>query len=425
MSTSRILIVDDELSIRIMLTRMVEPLKHEVLCAEDGIMALDLVRRAGVDLVISDLMMPRMDGIGLLEAIRREGYDCAFIILTGFGDLPQALLAREKFNISNFLVKPIHNTDQFLFDVESALSHRMLERENSRLLQRQQDVNARLEDKVQARTHELKQKNEELARLSRFRADVLKVLGHELRTPLAILTGYHALASGGSAAALAELGPSMGASIRRLQEIVDKALHLLKAGEATEFPLELRDVGAPELCRRVAERLAPFIAERRLAVVSPPEPPQGLPCCWDVEKIEEVVEELLLNAIRASADGSRIEIGLAPAGEWVELNITDYGVGIPEAMRERIFEPFVTLREAQHHSSGLFEFGAEGVGIGLSTARLWVTLHGGSIAALPNPGRPGTTMRVRLPRRAVEPAGSKPAREERQGARASDPILRA
>ena len=57
-----------------------------------------------------------MDGLQLLESVRREGFDCAFIILTGYGDLPQALAARERFNISNFLVKPIHNMDQFLFD---------------------------------------------------------------------------------------------------------------------------------------------------------------------------------------------------------------------------------------------------------------------------------------------------------------------
>jgi len=421
MSASKILIVDDELSIRIMLTRMIEPLKHEVYCAEDGAMALDLVRQAGIDLVISDLMMPRMDGLALLAQIRNEGHDCAFIILTGFGDLPQALSARDKFNISNFLVKPIHNMDQFLFDVESALSRRVLERENRQLMRSLREVNAQLEEKVRERTRELEVKNQELGRLSTFRADALKVLGHELRTPLAIVSGYYALATSGGTEEFKTLAPPMGSSIRRLQQIVDKALLLLQASETTEFPLELTEMYPRDLCNAVADRIRPFVADRRLEIQPVPPCDARQLCLWDHEKIEEVIEELLINAIRASMDGSRIEIDVRPAGEMVEMMITDYGVGIPEGEHERIFEPFVTLRKADQHSSGLFEFGAEGVGIGLSTARRWVALHGGTLTARGNEGRPGTTMTVRLPRRVRLPDsrrhGSSQKEPQRDGAK--------
>jgi signal transduction histidine kinase len=401
MTASTILIVDDELSIRIMLSRMVEPLRHTVISAENGAAALELVRLRPVDLVISDLMMPRMGGLALLESLRGEGYDCAFIILTGYGDLPQALAAREKFNISNFLVKPIHNMDQFLFDVESALSRRMLERENRQLLQRLQEINAQLEEKVRERTSELEEKNAELDRVSSFRADALKVLGHELRTPLAILSGYHALALGGGTAEVGQLTPLMGGSIARLQQIVDKALQLLSAGEATEFPLELEDVTPGGLCRTVVDRIQPFLIGRGLRIDLEQEPAVEGACHWDREKIEEVIEELLINAVRASPDGSRIRLGVRDAQGAVELTVRDDGEGIPAEQRQRIFEPFVTLRQPIHHSSGVFEFGAEGVGIGLSTARMWVELHGGSIQALDNGDRPGAALEVRLPRRAA------------------------
>ena len=414
MSASKILIVDDELSIRIMLTRMIEPLKHEVYCAEDGQMALELVRRTAVDLVISDLMMPRVNGLELLEQIRREGFDCAFIILTGFGDLPQALTAREKYNISNFLVKPIHNMDQFLFDVESALSRRVLERENRRLLERLQDINVQLEEKVRERTSELEDKNRELGRLSRFRADALKVLGHELRTPLAILSGYYSLASNGSLEEFRALSPAMGASIERLQQIVEKSLLLLKADGATEFPLELDSLYPSTLCREVVERIRPFVAGRRIEIQAPASCANPKPCRWDREKMEEVVEELLINAIRASGDGARIEMALQHSEDWIDLAIKDYGEGIPDGKHEQVFEPFVTVREAAHHTSGLFEFGAEGAGIGLSTARLWVNLHGGTIVAEPNAEHPGTTLRVRMPREPVlERSGRNAAEAER------------
>lgn len=419
MTARKILIVDDELPIRIMLSRMIEPLKHQVYCAEDGLAALELVRRVEVDLIISDLMMPRMDGLALLEEVRRDGQDCAFIILTGFGDLPQALAARERFNIANFLVKPIHNMDQFLFDVESALSRRVLERENRQLLQRLQDVNTELEGKVRERTRELELKNQELARLSKFRADVLRVLGHELRTPLAIVSGYHALAAVGEPEDFHALAPPMAASIERLQQIVDRALGLLGASEATEFRLTLEPLCPGQLCRTVAERIRPFTAARHLQVVAPtPCSHEEASVMWDREKTEVVVEELLINAVRASTDGSRIEITVKDDGDWVEVAIKDFGVGIPEGQHKRIFEPFVTLNKAEHHSSGLFEFGAEGVGIGLSTAWMWVSLHGGTLSARANAGHPGTTVTVRLPRRAPMP--STEAKAEPEG-----PLLRA
>jgi signal transduction histidine kinase len=414
MIASKILIADDELSIRIMLSRMIEPLHHEIYCAEDGVMASDIVRQVGIDLIISDLMMPRMDGLTLLKHVRDEGFDCAFIILTGFGDLPQALAARANYNISNFLVKPIHNMDQFLFDVESALTRRVLERENRQLLGQLRDVNADLEAKVRARTRELESKNTELARVSRFRADALRVLGHELRTPLSILSGFHTLAASGSGESFATLSQHMGDSIERLQQIVERALALLKARETTRFALELGPTRPSELCARVVDRIRPFIARRNLQILVPPPCGNPEPCIWDGEKMELVVEELLINAVKASVDGSRIEIGLDADGPTIELSIRDFGVGVPTGQHERIFEPFVTLRNALNHGGSPFEFGGEGVGIGLSIARLWVGLHGGSLTAQPNEEIPGTTLTVTIPRDAT-------ARLRTLAAEASDP----
>ncbi len=398
MSRSNVLIVDDEPSIRIMLTRMLEPLNHAVSTAEDGQRALEIARQEKIDLIISDLRMPRMDGLTLLENLRRDGNDLAFIILTGYGELPQALAARERFNISDFLVKPIHNMDQFLFEVESALSRRLLERQNQTLMESLRQMNIQLEAKVDERTRELLLKNDELQRLSTFRADVLRVLGHELRTPLAILSGYHHLASQGASVQFESLAPRMGGSIERLKEIVERSLQQLKASERTQFPLEPEVVNPSELCDRVIERLSPFITSRGIRLQLP-ECAFREDCEWDREKMEEVIEELLINAVRASADNSRIDLSIMGDARWVEFQVKDYGVGISEDKLERIFEPFVTLGKADHHTSGLFDFGAEGIGLGLSTAKMWAELHGGSIAAQSNTGTKGITLVLRVPRR--------------------------
>ena len=72
---AKILIVDDEVSIRVMLTRMIEPLNHEVATAEDGQAAYEMLASVNYDLIISDLKMPRMDGLTLLEKIRGDSVD--------------------------------------------------------------------------------------------------------------------------------------------------------------------------------------------------------------------------------------------------------------------------------------------------------------------------------------------------------------
>jgi len=402
MDQKKILIVDDEEAIRIMLMRMIEPLGHQIFDAPDGQAAYEMIADTTFDLIISDLLMPRMDGSELLKKIREDGVDSAFILLTAYGDLPQALSAREKYNIANFLVKPIHNMDQFLFDVESAISRRLLEKENRALLQTFQEMNTVLEAKVEERTWELREKNKELDRLSNFRADVLKVLGHELRTPLAILKAYYHLMEQNLTNQNKAQGPNfqmrMRGSIERLQNRVEKALLLLKSNEQLEFPLVMSQVHLADVCTRVIKRLKPFIEARRIEVevLGLSDAPTGL---WDREKLEEIVEELLINAVRAMQDGSRIELNIDQRGEFAVLEVIDSGVGIPTDQLERVFEPFVTLGKASNHMSGWMEFGAEGIGIGLSTAKRWIDLHGGTIKARVNDNGPGTTMTLELPLR--------------------------
>jgi len=400
-ASSKILIVDDEAPIRVLLERVLAPLPHLVETAEDGQDALEKLVMNQYDLVISDLHMPRMDGMTLLKSVRDRGMDCAFIILTGFGDLSQALRAREEYNIANFLVKPVQHVDQFIFDVETALSRRRLELDNARLMEMMREHNHQLEARVQDRTLELTETNRKLDQLSRFRADILRVLGHELRTPLALLGGYFQLLQGADAGRFPLLAERMGDSIGRLENIMERALNHLRHTNNPRFSLELSAVEPLELCQGVINRIRPLLEDRKIELVFQTGTLPG-ECMWDVSMLEEVVEELLINAARASADGSPIEFRLEEQNvEDVLITIRDHGCGVPEVDLERIFEPFVTQAESRSHKSGLVEQGAAGPGLGLSLAKLWVKMHNGQIAAhIPQDG-PGLEMLLLLPRRAM------------------------
>ncbi|MDH4249530.1 MAG: hybrid sensor histidine kinase/response regulator [Deltaproteobacteria bacterium] len=395
MLPSAILIVDDDPALLPLLKRFIEPMGHALTVAEDGQAALDLCLQKSFDLIISDLQMPRMDGLTLLKRIREEGQDCAFIILTGFADLPQALQAREKFHISNFLVKPIQNLAQFQFEVDSALSRRRLEQENLKLVNTLRTVNEELEQKVRERTRELELKNRELEELSRFRADVLKVLGHELRTPLAILNGYIHLSQQG-ALPVESMAHQLGASVNRLRAIVDNAMaHLQQSGPAG-FILDLKPVDPVELCRGVVDRFSPLLVQRQVRIELIHDT-NVRECLWDKEKVEVMIEELLINAVRATPDQSRVTLSLERTRDAIAIRVRDLGAGIPAGESERIFEPFVTLGRVDHHKSGLLDQGAQGVGIGLPTARMWAELHQGTLAVDPAGKTPGATLLCLLP----------------------------
>jgi signal transduction histidine kinase len=102
-------------------------------------------------------------------------------------------------------------------------------------------------------------------------------------------------------------------------------------------------------------------------------------------QFELVMHNLLRNALQATAPGGKVEVRVGGDGDTVWLEIRDTGPGIPEELRDRMFEPFVTGR----HGRG-------GTGLGLAITRDIVAAHGGGIRALPNP-EGGTVMRVELP----------------------------
>ena len=394
MERERIVVVDDDASLRRMLALMLKPLGHDVTIAETATEVLALAGQRPIDLVISDLKMPGMDGLTLLSSLRERQSDCAFILVTAFGDLDAVLAARERFELSNFVVKPIFSKDKFLFDVITALRKRRLELENRRLIAALESANQGLERNVTERTQELSEKNLELMRLSHFRADVLKVLSHELRTPMAILKGHLGLSEGGG-----ERRQSAGvirAAADRVQEIIDQSLALTTGSEPASPEIVPRDVEPAALAGEVVERIRPLVAHRRIAIAL--EADKVPRCRWDATRIGSVVEELLINAVRASRDGQGIRVRIRAHGPSVEIAVSDQGVGIPPGDRARIFEPFVTLGPAEHHRSGQFTYRAQGAGLGLAVAKLWVDLHGGEIHVRQNDEGPGTTVVLRLPR---------------------------
>ena len=164
-AAATLLIVDDEPGILSSLRRLLRPAGYKIHTAESGQAGLLVLEQEVVDLVISDMRMPEMDGAKFLEQVRARWPGTTRILLTGYADVNSTIEAINRGEIFRYIAKPWDDNDLMLV-VRDALERRRLQNENARLLvltQAQNDelkeLNANLEDKVRQRTAEIEQIN--------------------------------------------------------------------------------------------------------------------------------------------------------------------------------------------------------------------------------------------------------------------------
>ena len=160
-----ILLVDDEASILSSLRRLLRPVGYRIHIAESGRAGLEILEKEPMDLVISDMRMPEMDGAKFLEQVRQRWPATMRILLTGYADVTSTIEAINRGEIYRYVSKPWDDNDLMLV-VREALESARLRNENARLLALTQaqneeltDLNANLENKVKQRTSEIEQVN--------------------------------------------------------------------------------------------------------------------------------------------------------------------------------------------------------------------------------------------------------------------------
>jgi two-component system OmpR family sensor kinase len=222
------------------------------------------------------------------------------------------------------------------------------------------------------------------------RQEFLTVVSHELKTPVAVIKAYgEVLARRGE---LAEWPPQDRRVVQRIREQADRMLAMieqlldLRRIESGVLSLELGRFDLAAMVRRAAEVIQATTDRHRLVVDTPPE----LAVRADRRRVEEVITNLLENAVKYSPAGGRIAVALCAEGGTAHLAIADEGIGIPPQELDRIFARFYQV------GAGTYDKGHLGLGLGLYIAREIVESHGGRIWAESEPNR-GATFHVLLP----------------------------
>jgi signal transduction histidine kinase/ActR/RegA family two-component response regulator len=243
---------------------------------------------------------------------------------------------------------------------------------------------------------------EELQAGVRQRDEFLAMLGHELRNPLsAMLMAAYNLEAAGDAASATEMAARQRAIVRRQGQILSRLVDdLLEVARVTTGRVALQKTRTDlvAVVKRGVEAVTPLALQQGLAFDA--STPHG--ALWvdgDPTRLEQVLSNLLTNAIKYTPAGGRIEVVVAREGEQAVLRVRDTGVGIEPEVLPRIFELFRQADRTLNRAMG-------GLGIGLTLVRTLVEMHGGVVAARSEGLGRGSEFVVRLP---VAPTGERRA----------------
>jgi PAS domain S-box-containing protein/excisionase family DNA binding protein len=226
----------------------------------------------------------------------------------------------------------------------------------------------------------------------RVRDAFLAIASHELKNPLTALLGNLQLLQRRAAR---EAGPASERLQRSLQVVADQATRLnqmigallnisrLEAGQLTltSAPLELC-----ALVRKVVAEVQPTLTQHTLTCATPDTP---LVMEGDALRLEQVLQNLVGNAIKYSPRGGLVSVRIERQSEWAYVDVSDQGIGIPQDALAKLFERF-------YRASNVDGGGIAGMGIGLYVVKEIVTLHGGKIAVTSREGE-GSTFTICLP----------------------------
>ncbi len=253
-----------------------------------------------------------------------------------------------------------------------------------------------LESRVRERTAELTAANEllrreiaERKRAEEVRDEFLSVAAHELKTPLTSLRGFAQLLLGqldeGRTPNPEHLELALSSIDRQSEKLARLVSQLLDISrlQAGRLGLERRPADLVPLLRGVLESALPGSGRHEIVL----EAPQAAVAVVDPLRLEQVLTNLLDNAIKYSPEGGRVEVELRAVTDGLEIAVTDRGIGVPEEHRARIFDRF-------YQAHGERRLG--GMGLGLYISRQIVELHGGALKAeFPPAG--GTRLVITLP----------------------------
>lgn len=365
---TRVLVVEDDGHLLSAIRDILELEDYHVATATNGADAIKVLRKNPVnppDVIVSDIMMPHMNGFDLLEAVRQEDQwvNVPFIFLTAKGEKTDIHRGR-RLGADVYLTKPF-DPDDLIVAVDACLK-------------RQQNI-----------------KRVQQGEVSTVKKKILTILNHEFRTPLTLVVAYADMLKEFDASNMDESeimsflrGVNSGAD--RLRRLIENFIVLVEidTGDAARtFEWRCREVNDIRLIVEDAFRQVelPDQRPRQWQFNIPPELPGVM---VDAQFLTVMIRELMDNAAKFSRSGDLVTVSVRIEGDQLVIDVVDQGRGIPDDILPRIWDPFF-----QHNRE---EFEDQGSGSGLAIVAGLTELHHGTYTVDSVEGE-GSTFTIQLP----------------------------
>jgi len=348
----RVLVVDDEVAQMKALCETLRDQGYDAVGYTDGEQALDALKSGGqFDLLLADMMMPKLDGIGLLQAALEHDPNLVGVIMTGKGTIGTAVDAM-KAGALDYILKPF-KLSAILPVLARSLSVRRLRMENAELART-----------VAQRTAELEAANKELEAFSYS-------VSHDLRSPLRAINGFCRMIEEDVGDRLGESGMRLFATVRgssqKMERLIDDLLEFSRTGRQ---PINAREVDMSALVSAAWKEVRAGRPDREADFISRP-----LPRAWgDPSLLKQVWLNLLFNALKFTGgrDKPVIEVSAEDEGSAVTYRVRDNGAGFDMRYSHKLFGVFQRM-----HSESEFS----GTGVGLAIVQRVVARHNGRVWA--------------------------------------------
>lgn len=380
-----ILYIEDDPASRSLVERTLSHAGYRVLVAERGLEGIDVARREGPDLILTDINLPDLSGREITTTLRRE---------SRFQSTPIVALTAQAYNehremalaagVNGYLTKPV-DVETLAQRVAFYLNGGSDTIDKDKLAEAQtrytQEVVGRLEERIR----ELESSNNALLRLDKMKDTFIQLTAHELRTPLTLVYGYSRLLEDSPPIKsvihidenTATLMKGLQDSIKRMQDIINEILTISRI-MTNQIDLSIGPVNLAEVAEKVVGNMKDALRVRLVTL-------HFDAATWptrmraDQDLLTLALTNLVNNAIKYTPDGGHVYFTAKGDEQSVRISVKDTGIGVAKEEQERIFERFHTAGDTQLHSTSKTAFRGGGLGLGLSVSKGIIEAHGGKI----------------------------------------------
>jgi signal transduction histidine kinase len=363
METLRVLVTDDELGMRLGVSRTLrdfsvrvpdvnDDVGFSVAEAETGEQALESIENNPPDILLLDYKMPGISGLEVLDRVAGKYPEMLTIMITAYASIETAVTATKR-GAYDFLAKPF-TPDELKSTIRKAASRLILAKQTRKLAEEKRQV----------------------------RFEFIRVLGHELKAPLNAIEGYLQMfkerSLGNDVAAYEEGVDRSVIRIDGMRKLIADLLDITQI-ESGRKNRQLAEVDVAEIAKGSIESFAAIAAQRGIALELKAASPVAMNA--DRGELEMIFTNLVSNAVKYNRDGGRVEIAVKKQDGRVEIAVSDTGIGMSGEEAKTLFGEFVRIKNEKTRN-------ILGSGLGLSIVKKIAQLYGGdaTVASKPDVG---------------------------------------